>query len=367
MMKLLRKILIGLMFLSILTALGMTQKSIRDRRIQLIAGDRIFLLPKKEVLKVMAMGYQHTLADLLWIRAVQFFGGNYTTLIRPGFEYRGEGIRNLIYTIQYLDPDFWRLYQFGGFVFVEGMKDYEEAIRILEMGADHYPDDHELLFDAAFNAFFYLEDYEKARDLALRAAQKPDAPDHVKRFAGQMEKKMGRYDVAEQYFMRLVEESNNEMQQRIALQNLYRVRRERDIQQLETLADEYEKKHGKPIEHLTDLVRAGLIGRLPLDPEPEPLSPYHYVPERDEVVSLKMALAKREELRSALQRALNQAYQSTGQVPGSIEKLLPKVEMFERARDPLGGEFAIDPITRQIMVIPGQTDPQLPQTPVEQG
>ena len=146
-----------LLFGLVLVVLGLSQYNIFNRRITYSSEDRIFLLPRKEILRRASLGHEMTVADLLWIRGVQFFGGNFTTLIKEGQEYKGEGIRKLFSTLQYLDPQFYQVYEFGAFVFNEGLQDPESAVQLLVQGSEVFEDDWRLLFDAAFIAFLSPE------------------------------------------------------------------------------------------------------------------------------------------------------------------------------------------------------------------
>lgn len=349
-MKFLRFLLAGVLLASLAAALGVSQHDIFNRRIQYRSEDRIFLLPRKEILKRLAMGNEKAVADLLWIRAVQFFGGNYTTLIKEGMEYKGEGIRKLFYIIQYLDPDFYQVYEFGAFVFNEGLRDHEEAIRMLDLGSRRFENDFRLLFDAAFVCFYYMDDKERALEFADRASERPGAPEHVRRFKGQLLSRLGSYDAAADHFQRLMEESQSDLQREVARANLMRVLREKDLYQLDLAMQAYREKTGRDIRQVEDLVAEGILDRLPLDPEDG--GPYYYVSNSGELVSLNQALDRQRQYLQVLQRTYDQYYQEHGIYPERLEDLVG-AELLERdLRDPLGGRYAIDPAARQIYVIP---------------
>jgi len=350
-MKGLEKLLVVVLILSVLIALGVSQKNIRDRRINFSSVDRIFLLPRKEVLQVMALGHDKTVADLLWVRAIQFFGGNFSTINREGFEFKREGINKLFYMIQYLDPDFYQNYQFGAFVFSEGMEDYDQAIRLLELGSEVFPNDWRLLFDGAFTALYYKDDLDWALVLAERAAKRPDAPEHVKRFAGQILSRQGRFQVAMEYFQKLYEESESEVQQKLALSNIYRIRREWDIVNLNEAAKVYEQRYEKPIETLDDLVVAGILPQLPVDPQDG--GPYYCIPTTKEIVNYNLSLYRQQEVQGFLQGQVEKFNEQAGRYPDSLEEMMPE-ETLEKLLDPLGGKFVLDESTRQVVVIPAE-------------
>lgn len=349
-MNSLEKLLIALLFVAVLGTLALSQRDVFDRRNALVTHDRIFLLPRKEVLEVLSLGHEKTVADLLWIRAVQFFGGNYTTLTRAGFEYKGEGIRNLFYIVQYLDPKFYQVYPFGAFVFTEGLNDPKEAIAFLKRGSEVFPEDWELLFQAAFTAFYYLKDNEVALEMAERAGERPGVPAHVKRFRGQILSRLGQYEASIEYFQRLIEESQSEIQQRIARQNRDRTIRERNLFILTQKVQEYREQFGEPPGELEDLVRRGLLRALPADPEEG--ESYYYNPLTEEVVAYNEALGKQQQLLQGLQTLVERFYEENGYYPEELQELISAGVLTQIPPDPLGGAFSIDPLTHQVYVIP---------------
>ncbi len=334
---------------SFIGALGFTQVEIYDRRISLQAIDRIFLLPRKEILKVMSLGHEMTVADLLWIRAVQYFGGNYTTLNREGMEYKGEGLKELFHVLEYLDPKFYQLYLFGSFAYTEGLQDYEGAIVILERGHEQFPEDWRLLSEAAFIAMYFEQDMDRALDLVERAAEVPAAPGYVKRMQGQIMSRMGRYDAAITHFARLCDSGESDLQREIACKNLYRTIRERDIFLLNQYVEQFKQDFGRQPESLDELLAEGYLLEIPQDPVSE--EPYVYIKNRDEVISYNEGLERQQEILQSLQRAVNEYYENNGVYPDNIFTVVPE-NYLETLADPLGGEFRLQ--DGQVFLVPAE-------------
>jgi len=349
-MKVFEKVLTALLFFTVLGALAFSQNNVYTRRNAMISHDRIFLLPRKQVLRVMALGHEMTVADLLWIRAVQFFGGNFSTLTREGFEYKGEGIHKLFYILQYLDPKFYQIYEFGAFVFTEGLNEPKEAVDFLRLGSEVYPEDWKLLFEAAFVAFYYMENNELALEMAELAGARSSAPPHVKRFKGQILSRLGRFDASIDYFRRLIEESQSELQKKIAQQNLDRILNEKNLFVLTEIVGKYKQQFGEPPGEIEDLVRRGLIAHLPEDPLTG--GDYYYNPMSGEVVAYNQALAEQQEFIQGLQSLVERYTEESGVPPESLDDLLLPGYLPELPREPLGGSFALDPQTHQVYVIP---------------
>jgi tetratricopeptide (TPR) repeat protein len=115
----------------------------------------LYYVPPPAWLKVFSLGHDEALADLLWVRALVYFGDELTE--------RGQVRHALKYTeaIVTLDPDFKRAYRWAG---VAGMykpvevspEEIREAIAFLERGAARFPNDGELAWELGASYAFEL-------------------------------------------------------------------------------------------------------------------------------------------------------------------------------------------------------------------
>ena len=126
----------------------------------------LMLSDRPEITRVFALGFDGTLADMLWIRGIQYFGGNFSSLEKSD---KRQGMMNLLRNLVGLDPHFVSAYLFGGFVINESMKQPEEAMNFMIQGAENNPENWRLPFDAGFTAFYQLKDYEVAKQLFIRS------------------------------------------------------------------------------------------------------------------------------------------------------------------------------------------------------
>ncbi len=159
-----------LLILVLIALFGYAQTLILKKREGYRIEEKILMLSDRpKVTKILSFGFHGALSDLLWVRAIQYFGGNFSSLDEPD---KKEGFVNLFRNLAGLDPHFIGAYQFGGFVMNEAMNDTNLAIEYLLQGAANNPDHPEawnLKFDAGFIAFHQLEDYNVAKDLFLQA------------------------------------------------------------------------------------------------------------------------------------------------------------------------------------------------------
>lgn len=133
----------------------------------------IYYLPPAPWLKVMSLGYRRALADLIWLRALIYFGDEFKNrgAVKHVFNYGDSMIA--------LDPDFERVYRWVG---VAGMytpegspiEFIERSIDVLRDGVARFPEDGKLAWDAGAAIAYELlpqlpKDYPDREALQLEA------------------------------------------------------------------------------------------------------------------------------------------------------------------------------------------------------
>ena len=115
----------------------------------------IYYLPPPAWLQVMSLGHRRALADLIWLRALIYFGDE--------FENRGavKHVFNYSESMLALDPDFRRVYRWVGVAGVytptgSPPEFIERAIGILRRGVERFPNDGELAWDAGATITYEL-------------------------------------------------------------------------------------------------------------------------------------------------------------------------------------------------------------------
>lgn len=154
----LRKLKVALALLGLLLTAAIVDR-VRARAQRHFIGTQryedIYYLPPTESLIIGSLGYREALADLLWMKALVYYGEE---LAQRG------GVKNLYRygdAVLALDPNYKRVYRWiassalyrTGLVTVE---DARAAIRYLEVAARRFPDDGELAWDLGANYAFEL-------------------------------------------------------------------------------------------------------------------------------------------------------------------------------------------------------------------
>lgn len=132
----------------------------------------VYYLPPPSALRVVSLGHDEALADLLWMRALIYTGDEYTHAggLRYVFDYTE--------ALLALDPDFTAVYRWiasAGTYQPEAItvEEVRSTLEILERGVARFPEDGELAWDLgatyAFELPQYLETDEEREDARVRA------------------------------------------------------------------------------------------------------------------------------------------------------------------------------------------------------
>ena len=127
-------------------------------------GDKEYsVLPNKDALVWMSMGQQEFLADLIWIRALQY----------NNIKNEAHLVENFADAMIALDPDFKAVYRWAAVSCVFSTKitaeKVEHANHYLNLGAERFPLDPYYDYSIAINNITYYPDASKEKEAELRA------------------------------------------------------------------------------------------------------------------------------------------------------------------------------------------------------
>lgn len=126
-------------------------------------------------LKFFNLGQSRLIADILWI----------VTLLESDIKhYKKKDLNSWMYlrfkSIAILDPLFLQNYQFGGKYLSIIKDDILGAKELFDQALNHYPNDYELLFNAAYLYAFELNDNLKGYELYSKILDFPQTPLYIK-------------------------------------------------------------------------------------------------------------------------------------------------------------------------------------------
>jgi len=244
----------------LIMGLHFLQVRLDEQRATITKFQRFMYLPQGEHLKIAVLGYQHMVADLLWIQVVQAMGERQVT------EVAGHWIYRALDVITTLDPKFVRVYEVGGIALTTLVVHIDESNRILEKGIQHNPDVWTLPYLLGFNYYFELHDDAKAADYIAKASRLPGAPEYLASFATRLYVSAREPQVAIDFLAQMYEQTSDENIKRILEQRLKEVVVERDLQLLEEAISRYRERYKRAPDRLEDLVSPGLLRSLPREP-----------------------------------------------------------------------------------------------------
>lgn len=237
-------------------------------RLERLGEDRIsaelLYLPEGPYLRALSFGQEETLADLIYIWAIQYYSSFEDVALR--FEYLEKIFEG---AITELDPRFLEVYLIGGLVMSLEAREPEMALALYDKGIAAVPDSWELPYWAGWECYNF-GDYACARRYWAQASEMPDAPSTLLRLAAYALAKAGDPAAALAEYRRLAEQAPDEKTERVAREWVARLETRLLLERLDRAIAEFRTQRGRCPRVLGELVRAGVIDALPASPAGEP-------------------------------------------------------------------------------------------------
>jgi len=256
--------------------------SARDRRAGITeSSERLLYIRSPRLMRIFAMNFSAVAADSYWLRTIQHFGGDRLSRRRTG---AFELLYPLLDLTTSLDPHFNAAYRFGAIFLAEpppaGPGRPDQAIALLQKGLQAQPDRWEFAEDIGFVYYWWQRDYVKAADWFRRAADMPNAPNWMAGLAAVTLAQGGNRASSRVLWQEMLRNAEAEW---IAAQARFRLAQLDALDQIEALervVTTYTQRTGAPPRDWTDVIRAGLLRGIPVDPE---RYPYLLAPQRGRV------------------------------------------------------------------------------------
>jgi tetratricopeptide (TPR) repeat protein len=240
------------------------------RRVQTTQAQRSLYVKSPRVAQRLALGFDALASDVYWIRAIQHFGTDRRSSRTAG---RFELLDPLLDLTTTLDPHFNIAYRYGAILLSieppEGPGQPDQAIELLERGLARNPDRWQYAYDIGFVHYFYTSDYAEAGRWFDRAGRMARAPEWIMPLAATTIARGGDRETARAMLVRLYE-SREPYIRRAAERSLLQLRALDEIDRLQALIDQYQVEHGVAPESWLDLMKAGILPALPVDPAQVP-------------------------------------------------------------------------------------------------
>ena len=227
------------------------------------------LLRSGKMVKLLSLEYAPLMADVYWTRVVQYYGSK-----RERREQNLDGLWPLLDLTTTLDPNLMPAYRFGSTFLAEarpvgaGRPDY--AIDLIQRGIRENPEYWRLYQDLGNVYYFSLHDNEKAAEAYNKGSRVPGAQPWMKIMGARIAERGDTRQTSRLLWSEIYQSAQDETVRENAKIHLMLLKTDDDKEQLDRLLAEYAKKTRRQAESLNELVNAGMLRGVPVDPEGVP-------------------------------------------------------------------------------------------------
>ncbi|MBI3650927.1 MAG: hypothetical protein HY231_07735 [Acidobacteria bacterium] len=227
-----------------------------------------------QTIKRMSLGLDAIVADIYWIRAVQYFGnkvldsGQSAAMNNTG-KLKMQLLAPLLDIIVELDPQHISAYRFGAIFLPE--RDLPAAIALLERGIKANPNQWRLYQDLGY-IYWQSDDYAKAAEWYERGSAIPGVPYWMHDMVGFMQIKGGSRETAWAIYSQYAESEDPKIRAQ-AIGRLQQLRALNDLDIINALLAEYKKETGRCAENLRHLAVRLHAAKLDLNKDGLPVDP----------------------------------------------------------------------------------------------
>jgi tetratricopeptide (TPR) repeat protein len=238
-----------------------------------LPGSSIIYIPSGKFLQYATFGYRALAADLIYLWAIQYYS---TPTIDDRFNY----LDHIFAIISELDPQYIDPYETGALIATAEARDISLAFKILDDGIAKNPQQWLLPFEAGHIAMMNLKNFDLAKDYFKKCMDLPGAPEFTRRLYANALYKRGDIETSWQTWLEIYKTATDERTKKIASNHLYQVKSAVDTGRLKEAVGKFRERYGRFPADLGDLVRSGLVEKLPKDLDGQD---YVYDPKTGEV------------------------------------------------------------------------------------
>jgi tetratricopeptide (TPR) repeat protein len=210
-----------------------------------------------EHIRRLTPGFENVMADVYWLRTVQYFGGQRAFSTDKRFDL----IVPLANITIALDPRLEIAYRYGATFLAEpwpiGAGKPEEAVALLRRGVEKNPRNWKLRQDLGLFYLFFMNDPTRTSEILLEGANIPGAPPFLKTLAAYVLVKGGERQSALLLWQQIYEQSEPGQLKDNAALHLRQLQSLEAIDALNAAAAEFAQRVGRPPATLDELRRSG--------------------------------------------------------------------------------------------------------------
>jgi len=259
----------GALLLALFAGSVLSRRHLEQARGSEATLEEVLYMPSGKAVKRLSLGYSGLLANVYWTRAVQYFGGKHMKRSQ-----RYDLLYPLLDITTDLDPQLIVAYEYGA-VFLsqqppEGAGQPDKAVELVEKGIRKNPAYWRLYFTLGFVHYIDRNDPRSAQVAFQKGSEVPGALPWMKVMAARMAERSKDVTTSMLLWQGVAETSQDNNVKETARRHLVSLRADRDITELERLVTAYREQKRTLPANWADLIRAGLLRGIPLDPGGEP-------------------------------------------------------------------------------------------------
>lgn len=220
--------------------------------------------------KRLALGYDNLAADIYWMRAVVYYGGQRLSTRAKNYDQ----LYPLLDLVTSLDPFFRVAYRFGAIFLAEpfpgGAGRPDLAVDLLQKGLTHDPARWEYVEDIGFVYYWWVGDYVRAAEWFKRAGDIPGAPAWLAPLAATTLAAGGNRESSRKLWTELRDNTDIEWIRRNASHRLRQLDAMDVIDELNRITAAFTTRHGRPPATWLELARDQRWRGIPADPSGQP-------------------------------------------------------------------------------------------------
>lgn len=264
------KMKLGLAIGVLLATVGFLQAHIDETFGRYRSTEEILYVDDPAVLKRALVGFENVAADLYWLRTIQYFGGKRLKEANKNYDL----LEPLLRITVTLDPNFETAYTYGATFLSEpapfGAGMPEKAVALIDDGIREHPDHWRFYLDKGFVYYWHLRDFHRAAEIFLEGSKLPGAPFWMQAIAGRALAQGGERETARSLWQALYDVAETSQQRENAVAHLMQLDALDQMDALRRVVAAYRERSGRGPQNWQELVAAGMLSGIPLDPTGAP-------------------------------------------------------------------------------------------------
>ncbi|NIQ13751.1 MAG: hypothetical protein GTO02_04905 [Candidatus Dadabacteria bacterium] len=326
------------------------QKSIDSRRNKFRSIENVLYLNSK-TLKRLSLGYEELIADIYWLRALQYFGNTKFS------EQDSEKLYKYFDILTDLDKKFINAYRYGATFIGEapplGLGDLDNAVLLLDKGRKNNPKSYRIPLEEGFLFYFYTKNYDRAAELFEESANNVDKSDirraSIRGMAASAKLRGGKRETAKQIWKYIYDTNPNQGRKNYALLNIKELDTMDVEDSLTMIMSQFYKDYSRYPLSLNEFATYRYLEKIPKDHGD---NDFIIAPRINAVKSITLAKKRLKENSGFLNARSWRFKKDFGRFPFDIAELKLYIDETSILRDypehPLGEEYLYDPETGRV-------------------